>query len=125
LNWQNVRFWPEADTADQSGYSFDLIESCFASVIQQVRHVSALAVRTLKPDSQDQRVSGILVLGGIHPDTAMGATVGDFLDKPINNGGLALSRPIASAVIGAFIIGCLLLLPQRAARHPGQSELAS
>jgi len=34
----------------------------------------------------------------------LGATVGDLLDKPIENGGLALSRPLASAVIAAFII---------------------
>jgi|SRR5579883_1210923 uncharacterized membrane-anchored protein len=52
----------------------------------------------------------------------LGATVGDYLDKPINHGGLALSRPIASAVIAAFIIACLLVLPQRAGRHPGPSE---
>ena len=38
----------------------------------------------------------------------LGATVGDFLDKPVNDGGLALSRPIASAVIAAFILGCLV-----------------
>jgi len=44
----------------------------------------------------------------------LGATVGDFLDKPINHGGLALSRPIASAVIGAMILASILLLPQRA-----------
>ena len=55
----------------------------------------------------------------------LGATVGDFLDKPVSDGGLALSRPIASAVIAAFIVGCLLLLPQRAGQHPGQSESAS
>jgi len=48
----------------------------------------------------------------------LGATVGDFLDKPHHDGGLALSRPLASAVIGAFIIGCLLVLPQRAGEHP-------
>jgi uncharacterized membrane-anchored protein len=48
----------------------------------------------------------------------LGATVGDFLDKPISNGGLALSRPLASAVIAAFIVLCLLVLPQRAGRHP-------
>jgi uncharacterized membrane-anchored protein len=48
----------------------------------------------------------------------LGATVGDFLDKPISDGGLNLSRPIASAVIGAFIVACLLFLPQRAGRHP-------
>jgi len=55
----------------------------------------------------------------------LGATVGDFLDKPIKDGGLALSRPIASAVIAAFILACLLLLPQRAARHPAQSKIAT
>ncbi|MGD0025368.1 MAG: hypothetical protein ABSC37_12225 [Xanthobacteraceae bacterium] len=55
----------------------------------------------------------------------LGATVGDFLDKPVSDGGLALSRPIASAVIGAFIIACLLVLPQRAGRHPGQCETVS
>jgi uncharacterized membrane-anchored protein len=52
----------------------------------------------------------------------LGATVGDFLDKPISDGGLALSRPLASAVIAAFIVACLLLLPQRAGRHPGRLE---
>ena len=51
----------------------------------------------------------------------LGATVGDFLDKPHQDGGLALSRPIASAVIAAFIIACLLVLPQRAGRHPQAS----
>jgi uncharacterized membrane-anchored protein len=55
----------------------------------------------------------------------LGATVGDFLDKPTSNGGLALSRPIATAVIGAFIVMCLLVLPQRAGQHPGKSETAA
>jgi uncharacterized membrane-anchored protein len=54
----------------------------------------------------------------------LGATIGDFLDKPISDGGMALSRPIASAAIGIFIVGCLLLLPQRAGIHPGRSEAA-
>lgn len=49
----------------------------------------------------------------------LGATVGDFLDKPVSHGGLNLSRPIASAVIAVFIVGCLVLLPQRAGTHPG------
>ncbi len=48
----------------------------------------------------------------------LGATVGDLLDKPISNGGLSLSRPLASAVIAAFIIAALVLVPQRAGRHP-------
>src|ERR1700691_687117 len=55
----------------------------------------------------------------------LGATVGDFLDKPVHDGGLALSRPIASTVIAAFIVACILILPQRAGQHPGQSEKAS
>jgi uncharacterized membrane-anchored protein len=54
----------------------------------------------------------------------LGATVGDFLDKPIHDGGLALSRPLASAVIAAFILGCLLVLPQRAGSHPSQPGMA-
>jgi uncharacterized membrane-anchored protein len=53
----------------------------------------------------------------------LGATVGDFLDKPTSHGGLALSRPLASAVIGAFIIVCLLIFPQRAGRHPRAAEV--
>lgn len=48
----------------------------------------------------------------------LGATVGDFLDKPLANGGLALSRYTASIVLSLFIVGCIALLPQRAGRHP-------
>ena len=47
----------------------------------------------------------------------LGATVGDFLDKPHSHGGLALSRYTASAVLAAVIIGCIVFLPQRAQRH--------
>jgi uncharacterized membrane-anchored protein len=54
----------------------------------------------------------------------LGATVGDFLDKPVSDGGLAFSRPIASAIIGAFIIVCIVVLPQRAGQHPGVSASA-
>ncbi|QPF89232.1 COG4705 family protein [Bradyrhizobium commune] len=54
----------------------------------------------------------------------LGATVGDFLDKPLDHGGLALSRPLASAVIAAFMLACLLLIPQRAWQHPGDHQAA-
>lgn len=47
----------------------------------------------------------------------LGAVVGDFLDKPLNAGGLALSRYSASAVILAFILASVALLPQRAAER--------
>jgi uncharacterized membrane-anchored protein len=52
----------------------------------------------------------------------LGATVGDFLDKPIDHGGLALSRPIASAVIAVLMIMLVLVLPQRAGSHPGETQ---
>ncbi len=52
----------------------------------------------------------------------LGATVGDLLDKPVSHGGLALSRPIASAVIMVFIVVCILLIPQRAGIHPGATS---
>ena len=55
----------------------------------------------------------------------LGASVGDFLDKPVSDGGLAFSRPIASAIIAAFIIICILVLPQRAGQHPGAAETAA
>ena len=48
----------------------------------------------------------------------LGATLGDFLDKPLDHGGLALSRPVASAVITAIMIGLIMALPQRAGSHP-------
>lgn len=46
----------------------------------------------------------------------LGAVVGDYLDKPISAGGLALSRYSASAALLAFIVICILLFKQRAAR---------
>ncbi|MFZ4482712.1 MAG: hypothetical protein ACOYOL_01875 [Chthoniobacterales bacterium] len=45
----------------------------------------------------------------------LGAVIGDFLDKPWDHGGLALSRYSASAVLGAFIVLGVLLIPQRPA----------
>lgn len=46
----------------------------------------------------------------------LGAAVGDFLDKPVAAGGLALSRYTASAALFAFILACLLMFKQRAAK---------
>jgi uncharacterized membrane-anchored protein len=48
----------------------------------------------------------------------LGATVGDFFDKPIAQGGLNVSRPLASAIIAVFILICLLVIPQRPGGHP-------
>ena len=49
----------------------------------------------------------------------LGAVVGDFLDKPTDAGGLALSRYSASAALVVFIIACILILPQRPAKGAG------
>jgi uncharacterized membrane-anchored protein len=47
----------------------------------------------------------------------LGAAVGDFLDKPLDKGGLAFSRPLASLVLAAVMIVLILALPQRAGRR--------
>ena len=45
----------------------------------------------------------------------LGATVGDFLDKPIANGGLALSRYTASVALLVVIVALILIFPQKPA----------
>lgn len=50
----------------------------------------------------------------------LGAVLGDLLDKPVAQGGLAFSRPLASAILLAAMIVCLVAIPQRpaeAGRH--------
>lgn len=55
----------------------------------------------------------------------LGATVGDFLDKPRAHGGLEFGRFTASAVLLGFIALCLLVIPQKAGNHPGSEEAAA
>ena len=47
----------------------------------------------------------------------LGAAVGDFLDKPLDKGGLAFSRPLATLLLGAGIVLLIWLVPQRAGRR--------
>ena len=54
----------------------------------------------------------------------LGATAGDLLDKPVAEGGLALNRLYASAILIVFIVLCILLIPQRAGEHPEASRSA-
>jgi uncharacterized membrane-anchored protein len=52
----------------------------------------------------------------------LGATIGDLLDKPVKDGGLALGRFEASAVLAVAMIACILLLPQRPGQHAGEHK---
>jgi uncharacterized membrane-anchored protein len=102
-------------TADDTGLGYDGGALVFTAVLAVV---AAAYVFT--------KVSRVLLFWTAFILTRpLGATVGDFLDKPVSDGGLALSRPLASAVIAVFIIACLLILPQRAGRHPGASAATS
>ncbi len=49
----------------------------------------------------------------------LGATVGDFLDKPIANGGLEFSRSLASSVLIVAIVALIVFIPQRAGIRGG------
>lgn len=48
----------------------------------------------------------------------LGATVGDFFDKPLASGGLEVSRPLASALLVVIIAVLIVILPQTPGRHP-------
>jgi uncharacterized membrane-anchored protein len=54
----------------------------------------------------------------------LGATLGDTLTKPVAAGGLHLGRFASSTVIAVFIVGLVVILPQRAGSHPGSSATA-
>src|SRR6476469_7629983 len=45
----------------------------------------------------------------------LGATLGDFLDKPIAQGGLALSRYTASIALAVVIVALILIFPKKPA----------
>jgi uncharacterized membrane-anchored protein len=50
----------------------------------------------------------------------LGATVGDFLDKPVAKGGIEFSRPLASAALAVVIVALIQILPQRPGQHPAK-----
>ena len=96
-------------TADTSGLGYLGAAAVFGALLAGL---AALYYRTA--------VSRVLLFWAAFILTRpLGATVGDFLDKPIDHGGLAFSRPLASAVLAAAILALVLILPQRAGRHPG------
>jgi len=54
----------------------------------------------------------------------LGATIGDFLDKPVAHGGLDVSRPMASVALAVVIVLLVQVLPQRPGRHPSAEGAA-
>lgn len=46
----------------------------------------------------------------------LGATLANSFDKPVGHGGLGVSDLTASAVLAAFMVICLVIIPQRAGR---------
>lgn len=49
----------------------------------------------------------------------LGATLGDILDKPVEDGGLAFSRLVATLFLAAVMVLLVLVFQQTAGRHPG------
>jgi len=45
----------------------------------------------------------------------LGAVTGDYLDKPVEDGGLEMNRYILTAILLAAIVLCILIFPQRPA----------
>jgi len=52
----------------------------------------------------------------------LGATVGDFLDKPVADGGLAFSRITATLVLVGLMIAGILFFPPKAGQHSGEKS---
>jgi uncharacterized membrane-anchored protein len=52
----------------------------------------------------------------------LGATLGDLLTKPHENGGLNLSRFSSSLALAVFMVGCILFTSRSAGAHPGEYE---
>jgi len=53
----------------------------------------------------------------------LGATLGDLLDKPVDHGGLAISRYTASALLTICMVVLFLLMPQKAGEHSDENKL--
>jgi len=52
----------------------------------------------------------------------LGATIADFLDKPVARGGLDISWPVASLVLAIAIVALILFMPQRPGQHPASER---
>jgi len=94
-------------TADTAGLGYLGAAIIFAGLL--------LVVAALYFRSRIDRV--ILFWAAFVLTRPLGAALGDLLDKPLDHGGLALSRGLASLALAGAIVLLILLLPQRAGRH--------
>jgi uncharacterized membrane-anchored protein len=94
-------------TADTAGFGYVGSAALFSALLALV--VAAYYWTTLSRTS--------LFWAAFILTRPLGAVVGDFLDKPIAAGGLALSRSSASAVLLVFILICILIFKQKAAKQ--------
>jgi uncharacterized membrane-anchored protein len=98
--------------ADDPGYGYLLAALVF---------LGALAIVAIAYYST--RISRVLLFWAAFILTRpLGATVGDFFDKPLSSGGLNVSRALATAIIAGVMILCILIFPQRAGEHPGVED---
>ena len=85
----------------------------------RVRTVFGAALAVIAALYFRSRVSHVLLFWAAFILTRpLGATVGDFFDKPVAQGGLNISRPLATAILAAIILVLIVALPQRAGEHP-------
>jgi len=95
-------------TADDAGLGYVGSAGLFGAALAVI---AALYFRT--------KVSHVLLFWAAFILTRpLGATLGDFLDKPLAHGGLSLDRYTASGVLAVLIVVCIFLFPQRAGKHP-------
>lgn len=102
-------------TADTGGFGYLGAAVLFGSLLAIV---AALAVWT--------RINRVLLFWAAFILTRpLGAVVGDFLDKPLDHGGLAFSRPLASGLLAVVILALILLLPQKPGDRPSSRSPAN
>ena len=94
-------------TADSAGFGYTGAMIVFGALLAFVV-VLHFATRVPKP---------LLFWAAFVLTRPLGAVIGDFLDKPVDDGGLALSRFAASAALLLVIAICIAAFPQRAARR--------
>jgi len=93
-------------TADSAGLGYAGSTIAFGTLIAVIviLYLSTTLSRTL------------LFWGAFVLTRPLGAVLGDFLDKPLDDGGLAFSRFTASGILLGFMLICIFVLPHRAAK---------